>query len=306
MSNSIYLAKNPLHKLFVGFDPLYNLKYLFVSIKEGRRLKQYKGSGSRWEKNIRYRRDEIKKICIFKSRDPYIFMRKCVETSLRFNIVESDEWANQIIEMGNTGIGSPFGVFHHHHKKCKHCKKSFDPGNFAQFHGDNCLLNPKRNSALPLVPVDTTTKRRLAIQRRLQKTRDFLESLGLPGVVKDDLPVMKHIYKKLILRYKDEVCFEWRRENTKNNIQLGFATFVRDMGEKPTREDGSILYNWGVCRKDEELPFNKDNCYWGNPQVELKSCKTYCDLCDRWFDKGNYIQHCKFSHKSLPKEASAA
>ena len=146
MSKDIYLAKNPLHKLFVGFDTVTKTKYLFVTIKEGRQLEQYKGSSRLWRILTKGRTADIKKIKIFESRDPYIFMRQCVRVSYELNVVKRSDWINKIIEHGNTGLGlgnlSTLARTQDKDRKCDWCGVECRAATFSRYHGKRCKKNP--------------------------------------------------------------------------------------------------------------------------------------------------------------------
>lgn len=50
--------------------------------------------------------------------------------------------------------------------KCEHCSKETDPGNFKQFHGDNCKLNPNIDQTI-------ITERTLKAKRSIQKSKEL-------------------------------------------------------------------------------------------------------------------------------------
>lgn len=98
MSKDIYLAKNPVKKLLIKKHKITGLKYLCVTTRKDH--KSYSGSGQYWKRHLKVHGNHINTICIFKSRDEYVFMKQCLRMSERLNVVESPNWANLMREEG--------------------------------------------------------------------------------------------------------------------------------------------------------------------------------------------------------------
>jgi hypothetical protein len=132
---------------------------------------KYPGSGRYWKAHCKKHGYDIITTWVQAYDDQEILEREAIFFSKVYNIVASDEWANLIEEDGKGGggkigvkrpdfgnfnksrIGKPVwntgktgvqnawnkGKKHDLGKKlCSHCNKFFGPGNFKQWHGDNC------------------------------------------------------------------------------------------------------------------------------------------------------------------------
>lgn len=77
---------------------LTNMKYLCVTIKEN--YHSYSGSGRAWKRHLKENGNLQQTKLIFETDDKLEFSKKCLEKSIEFNIVNSPEWANLIVEYG--------------------------------------------------------------------------------------------------------------------------------------------------------------------------------------------------------------
>lgn len=89
------------HKLLIKEHKDTGLKYLCYTQKDNH--SKYTGSGVYWLKHIKEHGYNVSTKLIFKSESYDEFKKVAIETSNKFNIVESDEWANLRIEEGDGG-----------------------------------------------------------------------------------------------------------------------------------------------------------------------------------------------------------
>lgn len=78
------------------------LKYLCKTERED--YEKYSGSGSYWKRHLKEHGYDITTQVIFSSNNLEEFTNKCVQYSLEYDIVNSNEWANLIIETGLDGV----------------------------------------------------------------------------------------------------------------------------------------------------------------------------------------------------------
>ena len=79
------------------------LKYLCYTRSEGSTYANYKGSGTLWKRHLKKYGDNITTELIFETADKELFKKTAIEYSQKWNIVESDDWANLKIEEGDGG-----------------------------------------------------------------------------------------------------------------------------------------------------------------------------------------------------------
>jgi hypothetical protein len=87
--------------LYIKTHNVTGLKYFGKTT--GRRLKQYKGSGTRWLNHINYHGYDVTTEIVGYFTDKEECRRTAIEFSVAHNIVESAEWANLIPEDGISG-----------------------------------------------------------------------------------------------------------------------------------------------------------------------------------------------------------
>lgn len=75
-----------------------NMKYLCVTTRENHA--SYSGSGRVWKKHLKENGNLIKTQLLFETDDKLGFTKKCLEKSIEFDIVNSDDWANLVVEYG--------------------------------------------------------------------------------------------------------------------------------------------------------------------------------------------------------------
>lgn len=83
------------------------LKYLCKT--EQSNYEKYPGSGKYWKRHLKEHGHDFRTELIYSSNDLEEFNIVCVEMSNLYNVVESDEWANLIIE---TGLDGTLGLNH--------------------------------------------------------------------------------------------------------------------------------------------------------------------------------------------------
>lgn len=64
----------------------------------------YKGSGKYWKRHIKKHGYDVTTEIIFQTNDKEEFKRFSTEYSIKYNIVESQEWANLTLESGDGGL----------------------------------------------------------------------------------------------------------------------------------------------------------------------------------------------------------
>lgn len=74
------------------------MKYLCVTIKED--YNGYSGSGRLWKQHLKENGSVYKTQLIYQTDDKFEFSKKCLEKSMEFDIVNSNHWANLMIEYG--------------------------------------------------------------------------------------------------------------------------------------------------------------------------------------------------------------
>ena len=87
------------YKLMIKTHNLTGLKYLCVTTREN--YVSYTGSGIEWKKHLKEHGRKFKTELIYESDDIISFSDTCIRISREYNIVESNEWANKVIESGS-------------------------------------------------------------------------------------------------------------------------------------------------------------------------------------------------------------
>lgn len=82
---------------------LTGLKYLCYTRSSGAYYDNYKGSGKIWKRHIKKYGDDIKTELLFETDDFQKFKDYAIETSIKLDIVNSNDWANLKIEEGDGG-----------------------------------------------------------------------------------------------------------------------------------------------------------------------------------------------------------
>lgn len=90
-----------MYRLLIKTHSVTGLKYLCKTVKED--YISYKGSGKYWCNHLEKHGREVKTEVLYESSCLVEFSRVCVEYSTKFNVVESEEWANLIPENGLDG-----------------------------------------------------------------------------------------------------------------------------------------------------------------------------------------------------------
>lgn len=91
------------HKLMIKRHKDTNLKYLCYTKKSGKAYDEYLGSGIEWRSHLSEHGNNIETILIFESDDYNEFKNFAIETSIKYDVVNSTEWANLKIEEGDGG-----------------------------------------------------------------------------------------------------------------------------------------------------------------------------------------------------------
>jgi hypothetical protein len=90
--------------LLVKEHNLTGLKYLCKhSSKDLKGCLTYHGSGTYWKRHLKQHGKDIKTTVLFSTENKTEFKKVATEYSLRFDVVNSKEWANLIIEEGQGG-----------------------------------------------------------------------------------------------------------------------------------------------------------------------------------------------------------
>lgn len=87
------------YKLMIKTHLVTNLKYLCVTTKND--YHSYKGSGTAWKKHLKENGNLVKTNLIFETDDKDLFFKVCKEKSAEYDVVNSPEWANLIVEHGS-------------------------------------------------------------------------------------------------------------------------------------------------------------------------------------------------------------
>jgi hypothetical protein len=87
------------YKLYLKEHLDTGLKYLGVTIQDDPH--QYRGSGKHWKAHIAKHGYNVSTDVIFETEDHGLFKEWCVHVSNHLNVVESEEYANQIPETGD-------------------------------------------------------------------------------------------------------------------------------------------------------------------------------------------------------------
>jgi hypothetical protein len=117
------------YKLMIKIHRKTKLKYLCMTKKND--YKKYTGSGKYWKLHLKVHGKDIKTILIFETESEEELAKVGLYFSKKYNIVESDDWANLKFECGYDGdpdVGYRIGRSNYHRKigihdpKYKHLK----------------------------------------------------------------------------------------------------------------------------------------------------------------------------------------
>lgn len=86
------------YRLMIKTHLITDMKYLCVTVRDN--YHSYSGSGSLWKKHIKENGNLYKTQLIFETEDKLDFSKKCLEKSIEYDIVNSENWANLMIEYG--------------------------------------------------------------------------------------------------------------------------------------------------------------------------------------------------------------
>jgi hypothetical protein len=90
-----------MYRLLIKTHCNTGLKYLCKTVKDD--YISYKGSGKYWKQHIKKHGNNIKTEVLYESFSLEDFNRVCLEYSIKYNVAESNEWANLIPETGLDG-----------------------------------------------------------------------------------------------------------------------------------------------------------------------------------------------------------
>jgi hypothetical protein len=90
-----------MYRLLVKTHAVTGLKYLCKTVKKD--YLSYKGSGKYWRQHLKKYGPDIKTELLYETECLVEFNRVCLEYSSKYNVAESDEWANLIPENGMDG-----------------------------------------------------------------------------------------------------------------------------------------------------------------------------------------------------------
>lgn len=91
--------------LYVKTHNVTGLKYLGKTIKDPY---LYKGSGKYWKRHIKKYGYDVTTEILLETNDPLELLDYATQYSIKYNVVDSKEWANLIIESGDGGDTSEY------------------------------------------------------------------------------------------------------------------------------------------------------------------------------------------------------
>ena len=86
-----------IYQLYLKTHNVTGLKYLGMTTRND---PYYHGGGYYWLRHLKKHGNDISSKIIFRSEDHELFKRACLFYSYLYNIVESEEWANLMLETG--------------------------------------------------------------------------------------------------------------------------------------------------------------------------------------------------------------
>jgi hypothetical protein len=86
------------YKLMVKTHLVTGLKYLCVTVRDD--YQEYSGSGREWKKHLKENGNYITTKLLFESDNKEEFSKVCVQKSIEYDVVNSTEWANKVLERG--------------------------------------------------------------------------------------------------------------------------------------------------------------------------------------------------------------
>lgn len=91
-------------KLMIKTHVDTGLKYLCKTTREGKAFDEYLGSGTFWRRHLNKHGKNVSTEVIFETNDPVEFEKTALQKSIEFDVVQSENWANLVYEMGQGGI----------------------------------------------------------------------------------------------------------------------------------------------------------------------------------------------------------
>lgn len=91
----------------------------------------YNGSGTYWKKHIKKHGSDLKTTCLFVTEDKNEFKKVAIEYSIKFDVVNSKEWANLTAEEGQGG-NTVIDYKEHSRKTSEGIKKSINYPNLLK------------------------------------------------------------------------------------------------------------------------------------------------------------------------------
>lgn len=86
------------YKLMVKTHLVTGLKYLCVTVRDG--YQKYSGSGKEWKKHLKENGHQITTELLFESDNKEEFSEVCIQKSIEYDVVNSNDWANKVLERG--------------------------------------------------------------------------------------------------------------------------------------------------------------------------------------------------------------
>lgn len=86
------------YKLMVKTHLVTGLNYLCVTVRDD--YQEYSGSGKEWKKHLKENGNHITTKLLFESDNKEEFSEVCIQKSIEYDVVNSSEWANKVLERG--------------------------------------------------------------------------------------------------------------------------------------------------------------------------------------------------------------
>ena len=86
------------YKLMVKTHLVTGLNYLCVTVRDD--YQEYSGSGKEWKKHLKENGYHITTKLLFESDNKEEFSEVCIQKSIEYDVVNSSEWANKVLERG--------------------------------------------------------------------------------------------------------------------------------------------------------------------------------------------------------------
>lgn len=112
-------------RLMIKTHNVTELKYLCVSTKDD--YLNYPGSGVKWRNHLKHHGFNFSTVVLYESQVRNdIFKSMCLYYSRLYDVVNSDEWANLIMEDGNTGSAYAKHSLEHREERRKFFRRLYD------------------------------------------------------------------------------------------------------------------------------------------------------------------------------------